>query len=155
MSRADRSEPPVPAAPRPLVVLVGPAGCGKTTVGRRLAARLDVEFVDGDDLHATADELDEIGRVIDFSMLRDRIGGWIEKHWDHGFLCHKDDKEVQRVVSAIEGQKVFLLDSNPTAENLAWYLLHVVGPQQLAGTNARLVRVALWETENCGAEVSL
>lgn len=30
------------------IVLVGMMGCGKTTVGRRLAARLDMEFVDTD-----------------------------------------------------------------------------------------------------------
>jgi gluconokinase len=36
------------------IALVGPAGCGKTTIGSRLAARLAVPFVDADDLH-TAD----------------------------------------------------------------------------------------------------
>ncbi len=39
------------AAPIPLrrtIVLVGLMGAGKTTVGRRLAARLDVPFVDAD-----------------------------------------------------------------------------------------------------------
>lgn len=33
---------------RPLVVLVGPPGAGKTTVGQRLAERLGVEFLDTD-----------------------------------------------------------------------------------------------------------
>jgi carbohydrate kinase (thermoresistant glucokinase family) len=44
-----------PPAARPLVVLMGPAGCGKTTIGAQLAAALAVPFVDGDDLHAAAD----------------------------------------------------------------------------------------------------
>jgi carbohydrate kinase (thermoresistant glucokinase family) len=34
---------------------MGPAGSGKTVVGRRVAARLGVDFVDGDDLHDVVD----------------------------------------------------------------------------------------------------
>ncbi|MHC4444565.1 MAG: 6-pyruvoyl trahydropterin synthase family protein [Planctomycetota bacterium] len=105
--------------------------------------------------HATADKLDSVGRVIDFNVMKLKLGGWIEEHWDHGFICHQGDRVVQEALSAIPGQKIFLLDSNPTAENLAGYLLQVVGPQQLADTGVRLHKVVLWETENCSAEVSL
>lgn len=35
----------------PLIVLVGPAGSGKTTVGRALAGRLGRTFVDADEFH--------------------------------------------------------------------------------------------------------
>ncbi len=105
--------------------------------------------------HATADRLDDVGRVIDFRVLKARLGGWIDRHWDHGFICHKDDREVREALAAIPCQKLFLLDNNPTAENLAAHLLHVVGPQELAGTGVRLTRVVLWETENCCADVSL
>jgi gluconokinase len=38
----------------PLVVLMGVAGSGKSTVGPRLGAALGVPFVDGDDVHAAA-----------------------------------------------------------------------------------------------------
>ena len=38
----------------PLVVLMGVAGCGKSTVGPGLAAELGVAFVDGDDVHTDA-----------------------------------------------------------------------------------------------------
>ncbi len=40
----------------PLVVLMGVAGSGKTTVGRALAARLGLDFVDADDLHPAANK---------------------------------------------------------------------------------------------------
>jgi gluconokinase len=45
--------PPGPgsAAERPLVVVMGVSGSGKSTVGRLLAAELEVPFVDGDDEH--------------------------------------------------------------------------------------------------------
>ncbi|GMU23862.1 MAG: 6-carboxy-5,6,7,8-tetrahydropterin synthase [Phycisphaerae bacterium] len=104
--------------------------------------------------HATAHELDEVGRVIDFNVLKERLGGWIEEHWDHGFICHGDDEEARRALSQIPGQKLFLLDSNPTVENMAAYLLRVVGPRMLTGTGVRLTRVVLWETENCCAEAT-
>ncbi|MFI7125240.1 gluconokinase [Nonomuraea sp. NPDC050153] len=39
---------------RPLVVVMGVSGAGKTTVGRLLAERLGVSFIDGDDLHPPA-----------------------------------------------------------------------------------------------------
>ncbi|MEV0388132.1 gluconokinase [Nonomuraea sp. NPDC050643] len=39
---------------RPLVVVMGVSGSGKTTVGRLLAERSRVAFVDGDDLHPPA-----------------------------------------------------------------------------------------------------
>ena len=106
-------------------------------------------------LHAASDRLDRVGRVVDFSVLKDRLGGWIETHWDHAFICYKEDDELRKALSALEGQRLFLLDENPTAENMASYLLNVVGPEQLAGTGVRLVRVVLWETENCCAEASL
>lgn len=105
--------------------------------------------------HATAEKLDNVGRVIDFNVLKSKLGGWIDTNWDHGFICHKGDAMVQEALKAIDGQKIFLLEGNPTAENLAGYLLHVVGPELLSGTGVRLSKIVLWETENCCVEVSL
>lgn len=44
----------MPTVVVPTVVVMGVAGSGKTTVGRLLAARLGVSFVDGDDAHTEA-----------------------------------------------------------------------------------------------------
>jgi gluconokinase len=35
-----------------IIVVMGVTGCGKTTVGRRLAERLSAEFIEGDQLHS-------------------------------------------------------------------------------------------------------
>jgi gluconokinase len=46
-------------APR-VVVVMGVSGAGKTTIGRELAAALDWEFVEGDDLHPP-ENVDKMG----------------------------------------------------------------------------------------------
>ncbi len=46
--------PPRPSAPPRAIVLAGVSGAGKTTVGRRLAARLRWDYVEADDHHPPA-----------------------------------------------------------------------------------------------------
>lgn len=104
---------------------------------------------------ATAATLDAVGRVIDFGVLKERIGGWIEREWDHGFVVWAEDGEALAALRQVAGQQVYVLPTNPTAENLAEHLLRVVGPQVLAGTDTRLVKVTLYETENGIAEATL
>jgi 6-pyruvoyltetrahydropterin/6-carboxytetrahydropterin synthase len=107
-------------------------------------------------LHAEADTLDPVGRVIDFGAIKEKLGAWVDANWDHGFVYAQADTEVAAIYARqVPGHKHYVLPYNPTAENLARYLLEEVGPRQLAGTEARLVKVVLWETENCFAEVRL
>lgn len=126
------------------------------------------------ELTAMCNQLDKVGRIIDFSVLKDRIGGWIEHQWDHGFILHRDDRagwaalEAFNTYDVTKGiamnrepqiqhrlQKSFELPYNPTAENMARYLLEVSNAELLNGTGVRLVRVVLHETVNCRAEYSL
>ena len=107
-----------------------------------------------------SDDLDELGRVVDFSVLKERLGGWVDKFWDHGFIYMEGDEAMRQALVTFSGEdeggvKTFQMRDNPTAENMAHYLLHSVGPAQLIGTGVRLVRVVLWETENCFADVRL
>lgn len=96
--------------------------------------------------------LDNVGRVIDFGVLKRLFGDWLELFWDHGTILWEGDEEAQAALRMIGGQKLFLLPSNPTAENLAAYLLTEVGPTLLAGTDVELVKVRVFETENGIAE---
>lgn len=105
---------------------------------------------------AQAGELDAVGRVIDFSVLKERVGGWIDKHWDHGFIYWDKDIMMQDIFTTHTGhQKHFELPLNPTAENMAHYLLHVVCPEVLIETGVTVIDVTLWETENCFAKATL
>lgn len=107
-------------------------------------------------IHAESDGLDAIGRVIDFSVLKDRIGGWIEANWDHRFLCNAEDWRLlgalRRVAADEGGRDPWEAPFNPTAEEIARFLLETVCPSALEGTGVRVVRVEVWETPNCKAE---
>jgi 6-pyruvoyltetrahydropterin/6-carboxytetrahydropterin synthase len=35
--------------------------------------------------------VDEIGRVLDFSVMKERLCMWLEAHWDHKFLAWDQD----------------------------------------------------------------
>ena len=105
-------------------------------------------------------ELDEIGRVVDFSVLKKEMGGWIEHFWDHGFILSAEDVEALEIIQyfpvrPFEEQKLYIMDDNPTAENMARHLLKKVAPKLFGGEGIRIVSVRIWETENCYAEASL
>ena len=107
------------------------------------------------EFHVAADELDGVGRVVDFAAIKDRLKGWIDREWDHGFLLWERDRVAVSAVRAVEPAKLFRLPNNPTAEVLAEYLLHEVCPRQLGDLGVRCVRVELWETPNCRAVADL
>jgi len=114
------------------------------------------------ELHARAHEgLDALGRVVDFSVLKEEVGGWIDRHWDHGLILYSLDplgdhlSEFVEEEPAPEGMgrllKLSRLPGNPTAENLAGFLLHVVCPEVLADEGCAVFKVVVWETPNCFA----
>jgi 6-pyruvoyltetrahydropterin/6-carboxytetrahydropterin synthase len=81
------------------------------------------------EVHITAEApaLDGVGRVVDFSVLKQVVGGWIENNWDHGFLLFQEDREAIAAVSGfLEGkQRLYLMPVNPTAENIATFILEL------------------------------
>lgn len=104
---------------------------------------------------ATAPGLDPLGRVIDFSVLKKKIGSWIDEHWDHTcILWHADGKTIAALKSIPRYKEPFIADWNPTAENMADYLLRVLCPKLLADTEVKIKKVTVWETPNCKAEAS-
>lgn len=104
-------------------------------------------------------ELDSLGRVIDFGVLKKLIGDWIDENWDHNFLCHPEDALVElwkisvgpTSIFAGKAPYVFPPGQNPTAENIAWVLFsNCVGllrPHQIT-----VQKVRVYETPNCWAD---
>lgn len=94
--------------------------------------------------------LDTLGRVMDFSVIKEKLCYWVEENWDHKFLIFSMDPKARALQQLDE--TVVVVPFNPTAENMASYLLNSVGPDQLEGTGVRLVKVSVEETRKCSAE---
>lgn len=100
-------------------------------------------------IYARAPELDSLGRVIDFSVIKQRIGSYIDNNWDHGtFLYEKDPLvEIWATEKAFWGMKYFVMDANPTAENIAKALL-MISNQLMYNTEVQIHRIECFETPN-------
>lgn len=120
-------------------------------------------------------KLDDVGRVIDFSVVKTTLCQWLEDNWDHKFLHWEKDnlidglkslvawdcEEWSRVPSVDEEDRNHFLGSlvslpfNPTAENLAAYMVNVIGPQLLDRHGVQLVECTIEETSKCHVNYSL
>lgn len=101
------------------------------------------------DLTCEAPALDTLGRVIDFSIIKQRLCGWLEENWDHRMLLWRDDP-ILPAVRDIDSA-VVAVPFNPTAENIARHLVEVIGPMQLEGCDVVLAAVTVHETSKCSA----
>ena len=97
--------------------------------------------------------LDDIGRVLDFSAIKNRLCDWLESQWDHRFLIYEDDPDVA-VLHRHFPDDLVVTPFNPTAENMARHLVHTVAPVVLDGTGCELVRCVVEETRKCQATCS-
>ncbi len=91
-----------------------------------------------------ANELDERGMVLDFSDIKSVVSQWIDDNLDHRMLLHCDDPIVPALQQV--GEPLFLLECNPTAENIA-KLIH----EFTASKGFPIVETHLWETPRCFA----
>lgn len=94
--------------------------------------------------------LDKLGRVLDFSVIKWRLCNWLEENWDHKMLLWSHDPLCQ-VIHRLEPDSIVGVPFNPTAENMAGFLLTVIGPQQLRDTGVILTKVIIEETRKCHA----
>lgn len=103
----------------------------------------------------TGERQDAVGRVIDFADLKHRCKTWLDTNWDHSFVLWEEDANGIAALKMVTPSRMYLLPYNPTAENMAKYLLEKVCPEILSGTGAIATAVRIWETGESYAEATL
>ena len=99
-----------------------------------------------------AAELDNLGMVADFGIIKELLGGWIDTHWDHNVILFVKDMDLGlSIQNIITDQNIFYLPCNPTAENMALYLKNEVCPKLFVDYNITCQKIKLYETPNCFA----
>lgn len=102
-----------------------------------------------------ADQLDDVGRVVDFGVIKQLVGGWVDEHWDHTAIVNVRDEALLSwcMMDAEEHAKKlpYVMPDEPTAENMARLLLGVAR-RLLADHELSVIRVRVWETPNCYAD---
>jgi 6-pyruvoyltetrahydropterin/6-carboxytetrahydropterin synthase len=99
-----------------------------------------------------ANELDDLGRIVDFGVIKEKLGKWIDENWDHNIILWEEDKSLGSIIESETKQKVFYLPTNPTAENIADYLLNTVCNELFYNSDVKCVKIKVYETPNCYAE---
>jgi 6-pyruvoyltetrahydropterin/6-carboxytetrahydropterin synthase len=96
------------------------------------------------EVHEGTTESDE-GMVIDFGVLKQYL---MEFHdiVDHGSLVWRDDEAFQNALKAIPGTKYAIMDSIPTAENIAVWLFNWLTLRLKEHDDLHLYKVVIWET---------
>jgi 6-pyruvoyltetrahydropterin/6-carboxytetrahydropterin synthase len=95
-----------------------------------------------------AEDLDPLGMVLDFSQIKQVLTEWIDRSLDHKMLLHRDDPVLPLLKE--RGEPVYVMEVNPTAENIAKLIFDFATSQGFP-----VVEVRLWETERCYATYSL
>ncbi len=135
-----------------VIVVMGPAGAGKTVVGRALAGALDWRFIEGDDFHSEAslakmthgEPLTDDDRAPWLAALRAAIGDVIQAN-DHAVLACSALKHAYRVAlipaDAGEGAVRFVFLDVPAdvlRQRLATRVGHFAPPELLPSQLATL-----------------
>ncbi len=94
-----------------------------------------------------AERLNKDGMVLDFSDIKVKIEGWLNREMDHRMILKKGDPLAPLLIQA--GEPVVLLEENPTAEFFARFIFESIRTMGLP-----VVSVEFWETKNCQAVYS-
>jgi gluconokinase len=132
-----------------IIVILGPAGAGKTTIGRALASTLDWRFADADHFHATAavakmrvgNPLTDTDRAPWLASLHDLMAAAVNRR-EHLVLACSALKERYRVTlrGDLRGVRFVYLkaDAQTLGRRLADRGGHFAGPALLASQLADL-----------------
>lgn len=109
------------------------------------------------EISVASSDLDSLGRVIDFSQIKDLFGNWIDSYWDHNTILNQADPLIDlptETLRELMGRQPYLMAVNPTAENMVAELFAKLSPLLLElgqKTHYKLMitKIRLWETPNC------
>lgn len=94
------------------------------------------------------------GMVMDFSDVKAIARRAVVDVWDHAFLVYKNDSVVLDFLKSLPDHKTVIMDSVPTAENMAAEAFRILKSeyQDTYGNHLKLERVRLYETPNSWAD---
>lgn len=142
-----------PPAPRPspstIVLLMGVAGSGKTTVGRQLAAELHWPYYEADDFHSTANKekmgrgvpLDDTDRAPWLAAIRRAMDDCVAQGRSAVFSCSALKEKYREVLAAgLPGLRLVHLagDRGLLAQRIAGRTGHYMKPGMLDSQLATL-----------------
>jgi len=92
----------------------------------------------------------ENGMVMDFSDVKAIARRAVADVWDHAFLVYKDDTVVLDFLNSLSNHKTVIMDSVPTAENMAKEAFRILQAEyrDTYSNHLKLERVRLYETPN-------
>lgn len=102
----------------------------------------------------SAGGLDEVGRIVDFSVIKATLGEWLEEHFDHRFLMWEADPFLP-TLQELSPESMVVVPFNPTAENIAAYILTEVAPALLVPYGCTLMACRIEETRKCSVTAQL
>lgn len=103
-----------------------------------------------------APKQDELGRVIDFGVVKEVVGKWIDENLDHNMILNSKDPLLTDLTekqqeAVFMGKPPYQIPCNPTSENLA-ILIQERADILLAPLGVRCYHVRVWETPSCYAD---
>ena len=96
----------------------------------------------------------EQGMIMDYSEVKRIANVALVDLWDHAFLVYCQDLDVLQFLQSLDDHKTVVLDTPPTAENLALTAFRILDAayRDTYGNDLRLEQVRLFETPNCWAD---
>lgn len=96
--------------------------------------------------------LDQMGMVIDFKIVKERVLDFVNKYWDHNILLQVGDPLIELIKcnDCNYGKDPYLMMKQPTAENMAEALFNVCKNDIFKDMPYLAVeKVKIFETPSC------